>query len=73
MLTRQQKIGASAITRARSPAPNRYIKGPFPDVVKDLKTDTTGALSVGPDGVLRSFAGNLQVIDYRQLDPEQVR
>lgn len=67
------KIGASAINRSRSSAENRYVEGPFSEVVKDLKTDATGALSVGPDGVLRSFAGNLEVIDYRQLDPEQVR
>jgi hypothetical protein len=66
------KIGATAINRSRSPAENRYIEGPFSEVVKDLRTDATGALSVGPDGVLRSFAGNLEVIDYRQLDPEQV-
>lgn len=68
----QAKIGASAINRARSPAIDRYVEGSFTEVVKDLKTDVTGALSVGPDGVLRSFAGNLEVIDYRQLDPEQV-
>ncbi|CAN9177437.1 unnamed protein product [Alternaria sp. RS040] len=66
-------IGATAINRSRSPAEKRYVEGPFSGVVKDLKTDATGALSVGPDGVLRSFAGNLEVIDYRQLDPEQVR
>ncbi|USP73617.1 hypothetical protein yc1106_00891 [Curvularia clavata] len=67
------KIEASAINRARSPAINRYIEGSFSEVVKDLKTGATGALSVGVDGVLRSFAGNLEVIDYRQLDPEQFR
>jgi hypothetical protein len=67
------KIGATAINRSRSPAENRYVEGPFSEVVKDLKTDATGALSVGPDGVLRSFAGSLEVIDYRQLNPEQVR
>ncbi|RII16559.1 hypothetical protein CUC08_Gglean002997 [Alternaria sp. MG1] len=66
-------IGATAINRSRSPAENRYVEGPFSEVVKDLKTDATGALSVGPDGVLRSFAGSLEVIDYRQLNPEQVR
>ena len=67
------KIGATAINRSRSPAENRYVEGPFSEVVKDLKTDATGALSVGPDGVLRSFAGSLEVIDYRKLNPEQVR
>ncbi|KAJ4322897.1 hypothetical protein N0V94_002160 [Neodidymelliopsis sp. IMI 364377] len=67
-----KKIGASAINRAQSPASIRYVEGSFTDVIKDLKTEATGALSVGPDGVLRSFAGNLEVIDYRQLDPEQV-
>ncbi|RYO26275.1 hypothetical protein AA0111_g8169 [Alternaria arborescens] len=56
-------IGATAINRSRPPTENRYFEGPFPEVVKDLKTDATGALSVGPDGVLRSFAGNLEVID----------
>ncbi|RYN23879.1 hypothetical protein AA0113_g2883 [Alternaria arborescens] len=55
-------IGATAISRSRSPAENRYVEGPFSEVVKNLKTDATGALSVEPDGVLRSFAGKLEVI-----------
>ena len=37
-----------------------------------MKLENEGALSVGADGVLRSFAANGTVVDYRQLDPNQM-
>lgn len=49
----------------------RYIPGSLSEVVSSLNTEDDGALSIGEDGVLRSFAGNLSVIDYRQLDASQ--
>lgn len=42
-------------------------------VTKSLTQDPNGAWSLGADGVLRSFANGLTVLDYRQLDPEQVK
>lgn len=51
---------------------NRYVPGPFRAVTQELKMDKYGALNVGPDGVLRSFAPDGTVLDFRQLDPDQV-
>ncbi|KAK2811092.1 hypothetical protein FQN50_002428 [Emmonsiellopsis sp. PD_5] len=56
-----------------SESPNRYVPGPASAVMQDLDTVEDGFLSVGADGVLRSFAKDATVIDYRQLDPDQVK
>ena len=37
-----------------------------------MVTDRYGAFNLGSDGVLRSLANNLTVLDWRQLDPDQV-
>jgi hypothetical protein len=66
------QISGSAIARSESSSTDRYVPGSFKDVLQDLKIDATGVLSVGEDGVLRSYTGDLEVVDYRQLDPEQV-
>ncbi|KAK2774008.1 hypothetical protein FQN53_003872 [Emmonsiellopsis sp. PD_33] len=54
-------------------SPNRYVAGSASAVMQDLDTVDDGYLSVGADGVLRSFAKDATVIDYRQLDPDQVK
>lgn len=59
--------------RIPSNSTQHYIPGPISSVSKDLIRDIHGASNVGKDGVLRSFASNGTVIDYRQLDPEQVK
>ena len=44
-----------------------------------LETDNNGFLQLGPDGVFRSFSfdrsdtGELTVIDYLQVDPQQIQ
>lgn len=54
-------------------AADRYIPGPVSAAVQALNTDDDhGFFSVGADGVLRSFAGNGTVLDYHQLDPDQL-
>jgi hypothetical protein len=45
----------------------RYIQGDISTVTRDLDQDLYGAYSIGSDGVLRSFANNRTVIDYRQV------
>lgn len=52
---------------------DRYIPGTFASVSDSLETTDHGFLNVGEDGVLRSFAGNGTVLDYHQLDPDQVK
>ncbi|KAK6065433.1 hypothetical protein SCUP515_11240 [Seiridium cupressi] len=51
---------------------DRYIAGAFDTVSGGMVRDIYGGKQVGEDGVLRSFANNGTVIDYHQLDPEQV-
>ena len=51
---------------------DRYLPGPFRTAAEGLKKDDNGALNVGADGVLRSFAPDGSVLDYRQLDPDQL-
>ncbi|KAI1273118.1 hypothetical protein F5Y07DRAFT_391491 [Xylaria sp. FL0933] len=68
-------FAAHALSEA-SPSSNttsRYIPGPFRNVSQALLKNNDGFLSVGDDGVLRSFVPNGTVIDYYQLDPEQVK
>lgn len=38
-----------------------------------LETDPHGFIRVGEDGVMRSISGNGTVIDYHQLDPDQLK
>ncbi|KAF2795480.1 hypothetical protein K505DRAFT_335988 [Melanomma pulvis-pyrius CBS 109.77] len=49
----------------------RYVEGSISKVVQDLKQDIGGVLSLGGDGVLRSFSSDLTVVDYRNLDQNQ--
>ncbi|KAH8646805.1 hypothetical protein BX600DRAFT_518828 [Xylariales sp. PMI_506] len=51
---------------------DRYIPGAVSTIVQTMELDDGGVLSVGNDGVLRSFAADGTVIDYHQLDPSQV-
>lgn len=51
----------------------RYSTEKVPDVVSSLDFGDSGVFNLGSDGVLRSFDSNNQVIDYRQLDPDQVK
>jgi hypothetical protein len=37
-----------------------------------MKSDPDGLFSLAYDGVLRSYDGNHKVIDYLQLNPEQI-
>lgn len=38
-----------------------------------MEYDLNGVYHLGVDGVLRSFSHDNRVVDYRQLDPEQVK
>ncbi|KAI1756102.1 hypothetical protein F4782DRAFT_550044 [Xylaria castorea] len=51
----------------------RYLPGPISNVTQALLKDNSGFVSVGDDGVVRSFVPNGTVIDYYQLDPDQVQ
>ncbi|KAI0410584.1 hypothetical protein F5X98DRAFT_368706 [Xylaria grammica] len=51
----------------------RYLPGPVSNVTEALLKDNSGFVSVGGDGVVRSFVPNGTVIDYYQLDPDQVK
>ncbi|KAI9170566.1 Lactobacillus up-regulated protein [Paramyrothecium foliicola] len=51
---------------------DHYIPGPVSSVVQSLDLDPNGVISVDDDGVMRSFSANGTVIDYHQLDPEQL-
>ncbi|KAI1323204.1 hypothetical protein F5Y16DRAFT_403706 [Xylariaceae sp. FL0255] len=52
---------------------SRYHPGPVSNVARVLLKDNGGFISLGDDGVIRSFIPNGTVIDYYQLDPEQVK
>ncbi|KAI0517520.1 hypothetical protein F5B22DRAFT_108523 [Xylaria bambusicola] len=51
----------------------RHLPGPVSNVTQALLKDNSGFVSVGDDGVVRSFVPNGTVIDYYQLDPDQVK
>ncbi|KAI0970484.1 hypothetical protein F4678DRAFT_472975 [Xylaria arbuscula] len=51
----------------------RYLPGPVSNITQALLKDNSGFVSVGDDGVVRSFVPNGTVIDYYQLDPDQVK
>ncbi|KAK5659118.1 hypothetical protein OQA88_1208 [Cercophora sp. LCS_1] len=75
----KHSFGAAALilfstltTAASTPSNLRYYPNTTVfDMVKTMQVDPDGAFMVGTDGVLRSFASDLSVVDYRQLDPEQ--
>ncbi|EEH47662.2 uncharacterized protein PADG_03746 [Paracoccidioides brasiliensis Pb18] len=50
----------------------RYTPGSLARIIETMKLHSQGALSVGNDGVLRSFTPNGTVLDYYQLDPDQL-
>ncbi|KAH9893670.1 hypothetical protein F4778DRAFT_784164 [Xylariomycetidae sp. FL2044] len=52
---------------------NRYIPGSVRMVSQTLDTQGDGYLMVGEDGVMRSFASDGTVLDYHQLDPDQLK
>ncbi|KAF5009823.1 hypothetical protein FDECE_3982, partial [Fusarium decemcellulare] len=49
----------------------KYTPGPLPSLLRTIAKDRHGALHIGPDGILRSFAANGSVIDYRHLSSTQ--
>ncbi|KAK4095917.1 hypothetical protein N658DRAFT_74060 [Parathielavia hyrcaniae] len=51
----------------------RYHPGPIRQVIADMAYDPNGVFVLGVDGVLRTFAPDHSVVDYRQLDPAQVK
>ncbi|KJZ74887.1 hypothetical protein HIM_05796 [Hirsutella minnesotensis 3608] len=52
---------------------DRYVPGSVGAVVSGMHITDDGVFSLGSDGVLRAFAADRQVVDYRQLDPEQFK
>ncbi|PFH60160.1 hypothetical protein XA68_11374 [Ophiocordyceps unilateralis] len=51
----------------------RYVSGSVSAVANGMKFTDDGVFSLGSDGVLRTFTRNREVIDYRQLDPQQAK
>lgn len=49
----------------------KYTPGPLPSILRTMAKDPNGLLRVGTDGVLRSFAANASVLDYRHLSSAQ--
>ncbi|KAF9628953.1 hypothetical protein BFW01_g10156 [Lasiodiplodia theobromae] len=45
----------------------------YQELLSSLKADDHGVVHLGNDGVLRSFDASGNVIDYRQLSPDQIR
>ncbi|KAH7043774.1 hypothetical protein B0J12DRAFT_671778 [Macrophomina phaseolina] len=45
----------------------------YQELLFSLKADDHGVVHLGNDGVLRSFDASGNVIDYRQLSPDQIR
>ncbi|CAK7214868.1 hypothetical protein SCUCBS95973_002281 [Sporothrix curviconia] len=57
--------------RADTPA-LRYMPGTASEGTANIAYDPEGVFVLGVDGVLRTFAPDFSVVDYRQLDPAQV-
>ncbi|OAA63456.1 hypothetical protein SPI_03619 [Niveomyces insectorum RCEF 264] len=57
--------------RTNTPA-LRYVPGTALQASANIAYDPDGVFVLGVDGVLRTFAPNISVVDYRQLDPAQV-
>ncbi|KAF2419574.1 hypothetical protein EJ08DRAFT_43320 [Tothia fuscella] len=51
---------------------NRYVAGNIREVYHSMIKDGVQHQTIGPDGVLRVYDEQKNVIDYRQLDPQQV-
>ncbi|PHH90093.1 hypothetical protein CDD83_4550 [Cordyceps sp. RAO-2017] len=72
-----QVIGSPVTTEsadiAAEHANMRYVPGGVSDVANGMKFEDDGVFSLGTDGVLRTFTKGRDVIDYRQLDPEQAK
>ncbi|RDA93578.1 hypothetical protein CP533_6165 [Ophiocordyceps camponoti-saundersi (nom. inval.)] len=51
----------------------RYVSGSVSDVANSMKYTDESVFTLGSDGVLRTFSKDRQVLDYRQLDPQQAR
>ncbi|RCI09173.1 hypothetical protein L249_1503 [Ophiocordyceps polyrhachis-furcata BCC 54312] len=51
----------------------RYVSGSVSDVANGMKFTDDSVFTLGSDGVLRTFSKGRDVLDYRQLDPEQAR
>jgi hypothetical protein len=51
---------------------DRYMPGSVSDIIGSMIRDKEGTLELEADGVMRSYAGNGTVLDYHQMDPDQV-
>ncbi|KAM7203080.1 hypothetical protein V8F33_002428 [Rhypophila sp. PSN 637] len=51
----------------------KYTPGPYGEALKNISFSPDGVFVLGIDGVLRSFTSDRSVVDYRQLDAEQVQ
>lgn len=61
----------TATSQASWPVPENLQR--VQEISSSLKRDMQGCFHLGTDGILRSFDGNGLVVDYRQLEPHQVR
>lgn len=61
----------TAISQASEPVPENLQR--VQEISSSFKRDMQGCFHLGTDGVLRSFDENGLVVDYRQLEPHQVR
>jgi hypothetical protein len=69
-----QSIADKSLEAKRSSDTLRYEPGDVVTVTHKIGrvADGYGWVSLGLDGVFRSYAGNGTVIDWRQLDPDQI-
>ncbi|RFU27245.1 hypothetical protein B7463_g9097, partial [Scytalidium lignicola] len=52
----------------------RYIPGDdLNSIIRSMKYDDLSVFHLGSDGVLRTFSNNLTILDYHQLDIDQVK
>ncbi|KAM5353883.1 hypothetical protein ACJ41O_000533 [Fusarium nematophilum] len=49
----------------------KYTPGPLPFLLRTILKDPHGMLRIGRDGVLRSYAADASVLDYRHLSSDQ--
>ncbi|KAK4112409.1 hypothetical protein N656DRAFT_768548 [Canariomyces notabilis] len=69
-----QVLGTPVLPESKTEPPAlRYVPGSAHEASANISYDPQGVFVLGVDGVLRSFAPNISVVDYRQLDPDQVQ
>ncbi|KKZ65991.1 hypothetical protein EMCG_08244 [[Emmonsia] crescens] len=70
-------LGLGAITEVMALAtPKQTVsedQNSLSEVIKGLKTVSTGLLHVGADAILRSYDGDGKVIDYARVDTAQLK